>query len=290
MSSPSSFSANLKSGLRSLGAADAADCARLSAAERRQRFLVDDLFQPGLATLVHWDVDRTLVGGVVPTEAAIALSAPPEFRAATLLERRELGIINLGGPGTVEVGGERHVLGPRDGLYLGRGSADPVFHSVSATRPATFYLLGYPAHRACPSAVVRRSEITGNPLGQPQGANQRSIFKYFAPGLVETCQLTMGITELQTGSIWNTMPPHTHARRSEVYCYFDLPPGEIVVHLMGAPADTAHLCVGNLQTVLSPPWSIHAGAGTCAYSFVWGMGGENQEFADMDRVALTDLR
>lgn len=262
----------------------------MTARQRRDAFLVEDMFSPGRAKLVHWDWDRTLIGGVMPTDGAIRLGGLPELRASSFLERRELGVINLGGEGAIDVGGKEYAMEARDGLYLGRGEADPVFRSRDPQKPACFYLLGYPAHRSCPTVHVRRDAVAGDELGAPENANLRKLCKYFAPGLVETCQLTMGITTLHPGNIWNTMPPHTHDRRSEVYCYFDLSPGSVVFHLMGEPRETAHLLVGERQAVLSPPWSIHSGAGTAAYSFVWGMGGENQEFADMDRVALGDLR
>jgi 4-deoxy-L-threo-5-hexosulose-uronate ketol-isomerase len=273
-----------------VGGADVPDCAALSADQRRGRFLLADLFRPGELSLVHWDVDRTIIGSAVPLGEALTLQAPPSLRAPSFLERRELGIINLGGPGSVECGGERYSLDQRDGLYLGRGSSDPVFRSVSAEAPARFYLLSYPAHRACPAAVVRFAEATGDFLGQRASANERDLYKYFAPGKVETCQLVMGFTAMRSGSVWNTMPPHTHARRSEVYCYFDVAPGEVVFHFMGEPANTSHLVVQNLQAVLSPSWSIHSGAGTAAYSFVWGMGGENQDFADMDKLVPAELK
>lgn len=262
----------------------------MTARHRRESFLLDGLFVAGRASLVHWECDRTLVGGVMPTAKTISIGGLPELRAASFLERRELGIINLGGDGVIEVAGQEYGMAFRDGLYLGRGSADPVFRSKDSANPACFYLLSYPAHRSCPSVHRRRETVTGDELGTPAGANLRTLSKYFAPGLVETCQLTMGITTLRSGNVWNTMPPHTHDRRSEVYCYFDLQATDVVLHLMGAPTDTSHLFVHNRQAVLSPPWSVHAGAGTAAYSFVWGMGGENQEFADMDRVAFTDLR
>ncbi len=266
-----------------------ADFDRLTSAELRERFLLPRLFRAGEQRLNYWDVDRTVVGGVVPTTAPIPLETPPNLAAGSFCERRELGIINLGGAGSVEVDGATHALAPRDGLYLGRGSGTPVFRSDSAAAPAQFYLLSYPAHASHPTQVVRFEGMTGTALGSTNTANERTIYKYFAPGLVTTCQLVMGITVIARGSVWNTMPPHTHLRRSEVYCYFNLAPGSVVMHFMGPPTATRNLVMRDGDAVISPSWSIHAGAGTGAYAFVWGMGGENQEFSDMDAVAMSDL-
>lgn len=266
-----------------------ADFDRLTSAQLKERFLLPRLFRAGEQRLNYWDVDRTVIGGVVPTTTAITLRTPPNLAAGSFCERRELGIINLGGAGSVVVGDQTYELGPQDGLYLGRGSATPVFSSASAETPAQFYLLSYPAHASHPTQQVRFSEIAGNALGSSDTANQRTIYKYFAPGLVTTCQLVMGLTVIAPGSVWNTMPPHTHLRRSEVYCYCRLAPDSVVMHFMGPPTATRHLVMRDGDAVISPSWSIHAGAGTGAYAFVWGMGGENQEFSDMDAVAMTDL-
>ncbi|MCF3649217.1 5-dehydro-4-deoxy-D-glucuronate isomerase [Synoicihabitans lomoniglobus] len=266
-----------------------ADFDRLTTAGLRERFLLKALFCPGEQRLNYWDVDRTVVGGVVPTDSAIMLDVPAKLAAGSFCERRELGIINLGGAGAVRVGETIHQLEPHDGLYLGRGAANPVFTSVSATKPAQFYLLSYPAHASLPTTVVRFTEMSGTSLGSAETANERTIYKYFAPGLVTTCQLVMGFTVIARGSVWNTMPPHTHLRRSEVYCYCRLAPGSVVMHFMGPPSATRHLVMRDGDAVISPSWSIHSGAGTGAYAFVWGMGGENQEFSDMDAVAMSDL-
>ncbi|WP_221029284.1 5-dehydro-4-deoxy-D-glucuronate isomerase [Actomonas aquatica] len=266
-----------------------ADLDRLTSAQLRERFLLPRLFRAGEQQLHYWDVDRTVVGGVVPTASAITLETPANLAAGSFCERRELGIINLGGAGSVTVGDTTHDLAPSDGLYLGRGSPTPVFASADAAHPAQFYLLSYPAHASHPSQVVRFAEIAGNALGSSATANERTIYKYFAPGLVTTCQLVMGLTIIAPGSVWNTMPPHTHLRRSEVYCYCRLAPDAVVMHFMGAPTATRHLVMRDGDAVISPSWSIHAGAGTGAYAFVWGMGGENQEFSDMDAVAMSDL-
>lgn len=271
------------------GAVHVNDAARLTAAERRERFLAAGLFRDGGVSLLYWETDRTIIGGAVPLAAPLKLEAFAELRAASFLERRELGIINLGGAGRVSSGGQEWRLGNRDGVYLGRGAADPVFTSEDPANPARFYLVSYLAHRACPAAVVRHADVVPDELGAPATANRRRLFKYFAPGRVETCQLTMGMTFMETGSIWNTMPPHTHTRRSEVYCYFDLSPNDVVFHLMGPADNTSHVVMRAYEAVLSPPWSIHAGAGTAAYGFVWCMGGENQEFSDMDKLTFAQL-
>lgn len=262
----------------------------LPPAELREEFLATGLFTPGEVTLCYWETDRTVLGGIVPAAAALALPNPPEIRSAFFLERREAGVINLGGPGAVTVDGATHPMEPLDALYLGRGTQEVVFASRSAAAPARYYFLSYPAHAAYPVRHLAAKDAQGVRLGTPEGANVRTLCKLIHPGAFPTCQLVMGFTRMEPGSIWNTMPPHTHLRRSEVYCYFNVPPGQAVFHFMGAPAETRHLVVHDLEVILSPSWSIHSGAGTAAYSFVWGMGGENQEFADMDPAPVPSLR
>ena len=266
------------------------DFDRLSARQLRERFLLSGIFVPGGQRLHYWDVDRTIVGGVCPTDTPIALAAPVNLASPSFCERRELGIINLGGAGRISCGAEEYELGPQDGLYLGKGSASPSFASADPAHPARFYLLSYPAHQSHPTRLLKFAGIEGLSLGSAEAANQRTLYKYIAPGLVESCQLVMGFTVIAEGSVWNTMPPHTHMRRSEVYCYCQLAADAIVTHLMGPPDATRHLVARSGDAVLSPSWSIHSGAGTGSYAFVWGMGGENQEFSDMDTVALSDLR
>jgi len=255
----------------------------------RDRYLLEGLFRPGELNAVYWETDRTVIGGAVPLGKGVALSAADMLGAATFCERREAGIINLGGSGRIEVGGRSITIGSREGYYAGRGSHELVFHSDSPDSPACFYILSYAAHRECASRKVALSDLKGEKLGTPEAANLRILYKYFAPGIVDTCQLTMGLTELAGGNVWNTMPPHTHQRRSEVYCYFNIPDGQAVFHFMGAPDATRHLIVHDLEAVLSPPWSIHCGAGTASYSFIWGMGGENQDFDDMDMIPIDAL-
>ncbi|MBL9217117.1 MAG: 5-dehydro-4-deoxy-D-glucuronate isomerase [Opitutaceae bacterium] len=267
---------------------------RLSAAlppeQLRAEFLVAGLFAPGAANFRYWETDRTIVGGIVPGAGPIDLPNPAEVRSAFFLERREAGVINLGGPGSITVDGAVHAMAPLDGLYLGRGTRAVAFSSLSASQPARFYFLSYPAHAAHPVRHVAHAAVTGTRLGAAATANDRTIFKYFHPGAFPTCQLVMGFTRLEPGCVWNTMPPHTHLRRSEVYCYFNVPADGAVFHFMGEPSATRHLVVRDLEVVLSPPWSIHSGCGTAAYAFVWGMGGENQDFADMDPAPVASLR
>ncbi|WP_438480313.1 5-dehydro-4-deoxy-D-glucuronate isomerase [Oleiharenicola lentus] len=256
----------------------------------RAEFLVSGLFKAGEANFRYWETDRTILGGITPTASAIALPNPAEVRSAFFLERREAGIINLGGAGTVTVDGTTYAFGNLDALYLGRGVKEVSFASESADQPALFYFLSYPAHTAYPTRHLPFKDAQGNKLGARETANERTIFKLIHPGAFPTCQLVMGFTRLETGNVWNTMPPHTHLRRSEVYVYFDVPEAHAVMHFMGEPQATRHLVVRNLDAVLSPPWSIHSGCGTQAYAFVWGMGGENQDFPDMDPAPVNQLR
>ena len=261
----------------------------MSTNELRRAFLVEGLFQPGQLALKYWETDRTVIGSAVPGAEKLALTCPRELSANFFNERRELGIINLGEAGTVEVDGKSHALLPLDCLYVGRGVRSVVFASAEAARPAQFYLLSYPAHVDHPTALASFATTTGTQLGTPEGANRRLLYKFIHTGGIKSCQLVMGVTVLQPGGIWNTMPPHTHLRRSEVYLYFNVPAESAVFHFAGRPEETRNLLVHDRQAVLSPPWSIHCGAGTSAYSFVWGMGGENQEFADMDAAPIKTL-
>jgi len=255
----------------------------------REHFHLAGLFKKGSAMLAAWEVDRTLVGGIVPGDTPIPLEAPEFLHAGSFCERREAGVLNIGGPGSVEVDGQLHEMQTLDGLYLGRGSRKILFASADSAAPAQFYLLSYPAHAAFPTTRIPRESIKPLELGEAATANERHLFKVIQPETVASCQLVMGYTAIQPGSVWNTMPPHTHERRSEVYCYFGMEPSALVVHLMGEPQRTRHLVMRNQEVVLSPPWSIHAGAGTAAYAFIWGMGGENQDFTDMDGCPLTEL-
>ena len=262
---------------------------RLSPEELRREFLVSGLFQPGEVHLRYWETDRTVLGAICPTSAAIALPNPPVLKSSSFLERREAGIINIGGPGTVQAGGTTHRLGNLDALYLGRGSAPVSFASENPAEPARFWLLSYPAHTTHPSVHVDFSKMPGESLGAPSTANERRLYKLIHPAAFPTCQVVMGLTLIAPGSVWNTMPPHTHVLRSEVYLYFRMKPGDTVFHFMGRPEQTRHLVVHDTDAVLSPPWSIHCGAGTANYGFIWGMGGENQDFTDMQRAETGKL-
>lgn len=267
-----------------------AETARLGTRELRESFLVTDLFAEGKVTLCITDLDRAVIGGAVPTSSSIGLETPAEFRADYFTERRELGILNIGAAGTVSVDGTGYDLAPRDVLYVGRGSRDVVFASNDATSPARFYLVSYPAHASHPASLIRAGEAEQNELGTMERANRRRIARYIHAGGVQSAQLVMGVTTLEAGSVWNTMPAHTHSRRSEVYLYFDLPADAMVVHLMGEPSEIRSLIVRNGEAALSPGWSIHAGCGTSSYSFCWAMGGENQDYGDMDPVRIEDMR
>jgi 4-deoxy-L-threo-5-hexosulose-uronate ketol-isomerase len=263
---------------------------RMDTAELRDRFLLGGLFVPGTVTLRFVDLDRVVVGAAVPTDGTLRLEAPAEMAAEFFAERREVGVLNVGGTGSVTVDGQRHAMAFRDGLYVGRGSRDVRFASDDAADPARFYLVSYPAHASYPTSHVAESEAEATELGTVAQANRRILRKYFHPNGVRTAQLVMGVTELQEGSVWNTMPAHTHARRTEVYLYFRVPQDAVVIHLMGEPDQTRHLVVRDEEVALSPGWSIHSGCGTAAYTFCWAMGGENQVFADMQGVAMDTLR
>lgn len=269
---------------------DPARVERMNSAELRESFLVDTLFAPDRISLVYCDADRAIVGSACPTSTTLTLESAPELRAETFCERRELGVLNIGGPGTVTVDGIAHVLGRRDGLYVGRGSRSVSFASDSNAAPAKYYLLSFPAHATYPTVVARQAEAETLQLGSREASNERTLTKLIHPGGVRSCQLVMGFTVLSPGSVWNTMPPHTHARRMEVYFYFDLPANGRVFHFMGRPQEIRPLVVAEGHAVISPSWSIHCGAGTGAYAFCWGMGGENQSFEDMDLLTLDQLR
>jgi len=251
---------------------------------------VESLFRPGQVELVYTDADRGILGSALPTDAPLKLTADAELRAAFFCERRELGILNLGGAGTVTVDGRNYEVGKLDCLYVGRGSREIVFSSREPASPAAFYLLSYPAHAVFPTTLARQADAAAVELGTAADANRRTIYKYIHPGGIKSCQLVMGFTRLAEGAVWNTMPPHTHTRRSEIYIYFDLGPDRRVMHFMGTPQQTRHLVVADRQAVISPSWSIHCGCGTGAYTFCWGMGGENQAFDDMDAAPLASLR
>jgi 4-deoxy-L-threo-5-hexosulose-uronate ketol-isomerase len=256
----------------------------------RANFLIETLFGAGKVELVYSDADRAIIGSAVPTAGPLKLVTDAELRAAFFCERRELGVLNIGGSGTVEVDGKKYEMNKLDCLYVGRGSKEISFSSKDSANPAVFYLLSYPAHAAYPTTLATLKDAAPVELGALADANRRTIYKYIHMDGIKSCQLVMGFTKLQEGAVWNTMPPHTHTRRSEVYVYFDLDPKRRVMHFMGTPQQTRHLVVADRQAVISPSWSIHSGCGTGAYTFCWGMGGENQAFDDMDPAPAAQLR
>jgi 4-deoxy-L-threo-5-hexosulose-uronate ketol-isomerase len=260
--------------------------------ERLQaEFQINSLFSPNEIKLVYSHVDRFIIGGVLPVTGALQLQADKKEMAADyFLERREIGIINVGARGTITVDGTVYNMDSKDCIYIGLGAKDITFASDNAAEPAKFYFNSTPAHQTYPTVKVAISEATPTHLGSINTSNERTIYKYIHTGGVKSCQLVMGMTLLKPGNMWNTMPSHTHNRRSEVYFYFDMPEDAVVFHMMGEPQQTRHVVMRNEQAVISPSWSIHSGVGTNNYTFIWGMAGENQIFDDMDAVAMKDLK
>ncbi|SNR79070.1 4-deoxy-L-threo-5-hexulose uronate isomerase [Lutibacter agarilyticus] len=255
----------------------------------RKEFLVDNLMKEGEITLTYSHYDRYIVGSIVPTNE-LKLETIDPLKAEYFLERREIGIINVGGNGTVTVEGVSYSLGFKDALYIGSGNKEVVFKSDDAANPAKFYLNSAPAHTSYPTKKVSKAEANKIELGSLETANHRTVNQMIIGGIVTTCQLQMGMTELKTGSVWNTMPAHVHDRRMEIYFYLDIPENQAVCHFMGQPQETRHIWMNNDQAVISPPWSIHSGSGTSNYTFIWGMAGENLDYGDMDVAKITDLR
>ncbi|MDZ7268954.1 MAG: 5-dehydro-4-deoxy-D-glucuronate isomerase [candidate division KSB1 bacterium] len=276
--------------MKILPAIDPVRTKSLTTSELREAFLLENLFQPDSVQLVYSEIDRAVIAAAMPVRKNLLLPTCKELAADYFAQRREIGVLNIGGPGQISVDKKVFDLANRDMLYIGRGAKKIVFGSDKDTEPAAFFILSFPAHQSYPTELMRFAEADAVRLGSPEGANQRTIYKYIHPGGIESCQLVMGFTQLKSGSIWNTMPPHTHSRRMEVYLYFDVPDNARVFHFMGRPDETRHLVIANRQAVISPSWSIHCGAGTSAYAFCWGMGGENQAFEDMDAVRLEQLR
>ena len=264
--------------------------ARLTPEELRAHFLVSGLFVAGEARFEMVDLDRVTIGGVVPLAEPIALGVPEEFAAGSFTERRELGILNIGGDGTITVDERDWRMGQRDMVYVGRGPHDVSLSSSDAANPARYYLVSYPSHAEYPTVHIAAGDADASELGTATQANRRRLSRYIHQGGAKSSQLVMGVTSLHEGSVWNTMPPHTHVRRTEIYLYFDLPDNAVVFHMMGTPDATRHLVVRDGEVALSPSWSIHAGCGTANYAFCWAMGGENQEFADMQGFEMTTLR
>jgi len=263
---------------------------RMNTDELRDTFLLASLYEPGKLVLNYVDLDRSVVGFAAPLDAPIALPTYPELRAEHFTERRELGALNIGGAGTITVEGKSYELNNLDVLYIGRGNKQVTFASKDKSAPAIYYLLSYPAHAVYPVALVRKEDAVPTELGSLETCNLRTICKYIHLQGARSCQLVMGVTHLAPGSNWNTMPPHTHMRRSEIYMYFNVAADARIMHFMGPPAETRHIVMADKGIAISPGWSIHAGVGTRAYSFCWGMGGENQDYADMDPAPVDTLR
>ncbi len=264
--------------------------AAMDTADLRENFLVEDLFTIDEQKLVYTFYDRLIVGGVKPTAPFELAVDPAVIGAEYLLERREMGVINIGGPGSISVAGRKITMDTRDGLYIGKGNREIIFDSNDTSNPACYYILSAPAHVEFPTEKITFADAEPVNLGEMEKSNKRTIRKYIHPDGVKSCQLVMGMTTLEAGSIWNTMPPHSHQRRMEAYLYFDMDQEDLVFHFMGEPDETRHLVVREGQVALSPSWSIHSGAGTGSYTFIWGMAGENQTFTDMDNIPMSEIR
>ena len=260
----------------------------------RHDFLIQDVFVPGEIKTMYSQIDRIIVGSATPADKALKLTAGDELRAAYFLERREMGVINIGGKGTMTLDGVKYDFDYKDGIYIGMGTKEVIFESADAENPAKFYFNSAPAHKTYPTVFINPEKDilpeNKKELGCLENSNHRTIRKYILPGQVESCQLEMGMTALEPGSVWNTMPCHTHDRRMEVYLYFEVPENDVVFHYMGEPTQTRHIVMRNEEAVISPSWSIHSASATHAYTFIWGMVGENQDFDDMDDVDMKDLR
>jgi 4-deoxy-L-threo-5-hexosulose-uronate ketol-isomerase len=266
------------------------DTARRDTAGLREAFLVTDLFRPGEIRMVYSHFDRMILGGAIPGAEPLTLDRVPETGTDSFLERRELVVLNIGGQGQVEADGSRYDLGRLDALYLGQGTGPVTLSSAKPTDQAQFYLVSTPAHRRCPTAHITLDKARKVKAGSPAEANARTINQYVHPEVCESCQVLLGVTMFEPGSVWNTMPAHLHDRRMEAYLYFGMDERTRVFHFMGQPSETRHLVIKDREAVISPPWSIHSGAGTGNYAFVWAMAGDNMSFTDMDMVAMADLR
>jgi 4-deoxy-L-threo-5-hexosulose-uronate ketol-isomerase len=262
---------------------------KMSTEQLREAFAITDLLQPGKATFIYSHYDRMVIGGVVPQQSSIQLSNYDPLKSDFFLQRREMGIINIGNKGSITADGKTYELNKLDCLYLGKGIKEVEFTSNDTALPAQFYVLSAPAHQTHPSQFMKNAEATAVVMGASQTSNERIIYKYIHLDGIQSCQLVMGLTILKEGSVWNTMPAHTHNRRMEVYLYFDMNEEQRVFHFMGEPKQTRHILLGNGEAVISAPWSIHSGCGTSNYSFIWGMAGENQSFTDMDFVEIKNL-
>ncbi len=266
------------------------EVSKMNTGTLRENFLVENIFETNKVRFVYSHYDRVIIGGAIPTTTPLLLPNFDTLKANFFLERREIGIINIGGEGKITADGTTYNISKLGCLYVGKGTKEVTFASIDSSRPAAFYLLSSPAHQAYPTTLYTKEDATPVTVGSTETSNQRTIYKYIHMDGIQSSQLVMGLTVLQTGSVWNTMPAHVHDRRMEAYCYFDVPDNHRVMHLMGEPDETRHLVVANRQAVISPPWSIHSGCGTSNYSFIWGMAGENKDYTDMDPIAIPDLK
>ena len=275
-------------------AANPRDVKRYTTEELRNEFLIENLYQPDTVTAVYSHVDRMVTLGCMPVTETVSIDKGIDvwanFGTKFFLERREIGIFNIGGEGTIAVDGTVYELGYKDCLYITMGAKEVLFASKCAEKPAKFYMVSAPAHRSYETRLLKLADANKKPCGDAATSNKRVINQFIHPAVLKTCQLSMGMTVLESGSVWNTMPAHTHERRMEVYMYFEVPEDQVVFHMMGQGQETRHIVMKNEQAVISPSWSIHAGAGTSNYTFIWAMGGENQEFDDMDVIPITELK
>lgn len=276
--------------LKSRYASAPRDVKKYDTSRLREEFLIDNLMETDTINLVYSHYDRFITGSAVPKNRSLKLETVDALKATYFLERRELGIINVGETGKVVVDGTTYILNHKEALYVGQGNKDIEFFSDSSSNPAKFYLNSTPAHKSYPIKKIGKNDVETIELGSPETANARTLRKYIVNSVVEVCQLQMGMTTLKPGSSWNTMPPHVHDRRMEVYFYFEIDANQAVCHFMGEPQETRHIWMANHQAVISPPWSIHAGSGTSSYSFIWGMAGENLDYGDMDHCKINELK
>jgi 4-deoxy-L-threo-5-hexosulose-uronate ketol-isomerase len=267
-----------------------AETAAMNTSQLRENFLIEKVFDEDEIHLTLSFYDRYISGGAMPVNKEIELPNPGNLKAKYFLERREMGVINVGGKGTIEADGEKYELDFKEALYISKETKNVKFYSADSSNPAKFYINSAPAHHKFSTKKITKKEAEIVTLGSLENSNHRTINKLIVNSVVETCQLQMGMTELKTGSVWNTIPAHTHDRRMEVYFYFEIPEGQAVCHFMGQPQESRHIWMKNEQAVISPNWSIHAGAGTSNYTFIWGMAGENLDYGDMDIAAVKDLR
>lgn len=270
--------------------ADSIRFERMNTEEIRSTFLVRTLFAPDKIELLYWFDDRAIIGSAVPAKAPLKLEAGEQIASGYFAERREIGVINIGDAGTITVDGKKYELGFKDLLYIPRGSNDIQFESTNSESPAKFYMVSYPAHKEYPVMMAKQKDAVTANLGCDAECNKRTIHKYIHPDGIKSCQLVMGFTDLAANSVWNTMPGHTHNRRTEIYMYFGIDSNSVVFHFMGKPEQTRHIVLRNEQVALSPSWSIHSGVGLKNYSFVWAMGGENQAFGDMQGFGIDNLK